>query len=1058
MPGVERSQGMARFEDFELDLRSAELRRNGNEAVRLADQPFRILIVLLEHPREIVSREEIRRRLWPNDTIVEFEHSINAAMNRLRQALGDSGDNPRYIETLARRGYRWTVPVEWVESSPAVAPPFVSSAAHPRARESLIGKKVSHYRILEVLGGGGMGVVYKAEDLRLGRCVAIKFLGEEFLEDHRALERFEREARAISGLDHPNICTIYEVEEHDEQSFIVMQLLQGQTLRQRIESSGPEQLPFPLDELVNIAIAVAMGLNAAHQKGIIHRDIKPANIFITLRGEVKLLDFGLAKLVGAEGAPNESLTPRENEMGSPSSTTAAEVSEASLTLTGTMMGTASYMSPEQVLRQPVDARTDLFSFGTVLYEMATGRQPFHGDSMEAIHDAILNSTPLSPLHRNPDLPMELEHIINKAFEKSPPLRYQNAADMCTDLQRVKRETTSSISEAAVYPVARTQRVHPAAASVVQEAVQHKLGPAAGLLVVLVVLSAAGYGVYSMFTGGQAAKLFQNYTVSQITDNAKSQAAAISPDGKYILSEVVDAGMASLWLRHVPTNSTTQIIAPSEAFYTNFDFSPDGNYFYFRKARDSTLDEFDLYRAPVLGGNPRIVVLDIDSTSGFSPDGKHIAYERGNDPEVGKFQVLIANADGTDEKIIGGGSMGSLHRYIAWSPDGTRVALTDVVGDAPGPIQLMDLASGKTQNFVAIKGFVFLKSVWLPDGHGLLVQYQDMNAGPNHNQIGFVSYPGGQFHTITNDTNSYESLSLSADAKTLATVQLKRLYTLYAIPAAGRGPNSPTMPQQQKGSLSFTWAGNDGFYLAEDNQLVRVSSDGSNKTTLLNNTSITSVSSCPDGRTLLLTLVGQGGSGTNIWRVNADGTNLKQLSNGQRDRSPECSFDSKRAYYINANISRIESVPLNGGTPETVPGTPIPHALILDRYFDLLPDGKSVAFLISIGEKTPVHKIAVVPLDAGPQPPVRLIDPHPGIWYPLRFTPDGKALVYPITQNRVENLWRQPLDGSPSRQLTNFRTDQILGLRWSPDGKDIGVLSRRIDADVVLLRESSTTTQ
>ena len=465
---------------------------------------------------------------------------------------------------------------------------------------------------------------------------------------------------------------------------------------------------------------------------------------------------------------------------------------------------------------------------------------------------------------------------------------------------------------------------------------------------------------------------------------------------------------------------------------------------------------------MLGGNPQIVVRDIDSNAGFSPDGKRIAYERGNDPEVGKFQLLVANADGTGEKMIAGGPMASMHRYVAWSPDGKRLALTDVVGDAPGPIQLMDVASGKTRDFAAINGFVFLKSVWLPDGRGLLVQYQDVNAGLYHNQIGFVSYPGGQFHTITKDTNSYESLSLSADAKTLATVQLKRVFTLYAIPAAGTGANSPTpvMPQQQKGSLSFSWAGNDGFYLAGDRQLVRASFDGSNKTTLLNNASITSIAACPDGRTLLLSLIGQGsGNGTNIWRVNADGTNLKRLSNGQRDRGPECSLDSKWAYYINANASRVERVSVDGGTPEALPGTPIPHALILDRYFDPSPDGKSVAFLISVPEKNPVHKIAVVPLNAGAQPQVRFLDPHPAIWYPLKFAPDGKALVYPITQNRIENLWLQPLDGFPGRQITNFNTDQmILGLRWSPDGKIIGVLNRRIDADVVLLRESNTTTQ
>ena len=478
---------------------------------------------------------------------------------------------------------------------------------------------------------------------------------------------------------------------------------------------------------------------------------------------------------------------------------------------------------------------------------------------------------------------------------------------------------SGASGTAESPTAEALPVHRSGSSVLEGVKQHKLGLTAGLAVALIVLTAAGYGVYAVFTRGRAAVPFQNYTISQITDNAKTQAAIISPDGKYILSEIVDAGMSSLWLHHIPTNSDTQVVAPSEVFYTNFDFSPDGNYFYFRKARNSTLDEFDLYRAPVLGGNPRVVVRDTDSDTGFSPDGKHIAYERGNDPDVGKFQLLIANADGTNEKVVAGGPIGSLHRYVALSPDGERFALTDVVGDAPAPIQLMEVASRKTRDLAAINGFVFLKSIWLPDGHGLLVQYQDVSAGMNHNQIGFISYPNGQFHTITKDTNSYESLSLSADAKTLATVQLKRLFTLYVIPAAGTGANSPTpaMPQQQKGSLTFNWAGNDSFYMAEDRQLVRVSSDGSNKTTLLNNTSITSLSVCPDGRTLLLSLIGQGGgTGTNIWRVSADGANLKQLSHGQRDRSPECSKDSKWAYYVNANASRVERVPVDGGTPES----------------------------------------------------------------------------------------------------------------------------------------------
>ena len=561
--------------------------------------------------------------------------------------------------------------------------------------------------------------------------------------------------------------------------------------------------------------------------------------------------------------------------------------------------------------------------------------------------------------------------------------------------------------------------------------------------------------------GAAAVPFGNFTILPFTGNTKSQAAAISPDGKYILFEVDDAGKASLRLYSVPTDSDEPILAPEDAYYEDFQFSPDGNYFSFRKTRKSALDVFDLYRVPVIGHNPQIIARHAYSNAAFSPNGKHIAYERINDSEAGTIQLLVANADGTDEKTIADRPLASGHSFLAWSPDGKRIALTGNSTLSPGPIQLMDVASGKTKDFAETKGIAFYDSVWMPDGSGLLVLYRDWSKGLNHNQIGFVTYPGGHFYKITNDASSYQSLTLSAATKTLATVEVKQYYNLDTIPAKGNGANpfAPAMPQQQKEYLNFSWAANGSFYLADETHLSQVPFGGGSQAMLRSGIRVKTVSACPDGQALLLTVIGHGGgNGTNIWGINPDGTNLKQLSGGQHDDSAECSPDSKWAYYVEENTNRVERVSLEGGMPETLPGTPIPHAFISGSYLGLSPDGKSLALLIDLSEGNPAPKIAVVPIDAGPQPMVRLLDPHPGVWDAPRFTPDGKALVYPIAQTGSATLWLQPLDGSAGRQVTIFNTEPIVALRWSPDGKKIGVLTRRIEANVVLLHDSTDETQ
>ena len=874
---------------------------------------------------------------------------------------------------------------------------------------------LGNYKILSLLGRGGMGEVYLAQDQRLGRLVALKVLPSEVSANSERIRRFLLEARAASALNHPNILTIYEIGEAQDLSFIVSEFVEGESLRRKLKREKQIALP----EFQEIALQIAAALNAAHKVGIIHRDVKPENVMLREDGLVKVLDFGLAKLTESHA---EKFSDKDFFTTQP----------------GMVLGTVSYMSPEQVRGQKVDARSDIWSFGVVLYEMLTGRLPFAGETTSDITAEILTSEPPPFDAGSTETESALRQIIQTALRKNPAERYQTVVETADELRKSRVEADQIFRQTGESNINRnfatdSKRVLTSAAVSPFQTVTGAFksagtGTYIAFAAILIVILGGIYTVYR-FANGSSWFSSEPLKMSRISDSGKTVTAAISPDGKYVVQAITDAGKESIWIKHLATNSNVQLVAPKETDYPALTFSKDGSYIYYVQ------NNGELYQVPVLGGEPRKISGRIHSAVSFSPDGSQFTFIR-RLPED-QTALIIANADGTGERQMAARAKPDFFVGPAWSPDGKTIAVSagHSSSDPLASLVAISVEGGTEHTLSAQKWRAILQPTWLSDGSGVIAPAISDSANNDALQIWFFPASVGEVRRITNDFSNYGDVSLTADSSAMVTIRFEQRTNIWHLPQ-GKTEQARMVSNNVHSLYRFVVSAPDGriIYPSEEDSgknrnIWIMNADGSNSKQLTANAG-DNILPCvtADGRHIIFTSNRADMKTYHLWRMNMDGTDPAQLTNGaDGERGPACAPDGRTVFYssggpdVGINKSRLWKTSVEGAEAVQVADYPV-------NWKDVSPDGKFIAFRFKPNESSPV-KLGIIPIEGGQ--PVKVFDTKENSQ--IRWTPDGGAVSYIKGEKDFSNIWIQSVSGEPARQLTKFTAELIMFFDWTKNG-------------------------